>query len=297
MDSGKERYYVVSWNVEKYSPAVHEWLTNFLRKQKPDVVLLSETKCRETALAVYFRDFSEEYASIVNAHQPSCYHGVAMLIRKDRKFMELPVENSYDFQIPERTDFEKGTNSKKCATMGRVITIIFERNVVLVGTYVPNSGRSEQKKYEYRVNVWDPALQNYLNDCRESHPVLWIGDMNVAPTTKDVSNPRAMAKYAGFTPAERESFANFMNARAPDGGDLWVDLFRAQHGPEKQRFSWRGKPSSSGTYKSPKDYGLRIDNIIASSSLTCVWKTEDTGMIEDCPLSDHVPVYARFVAK
>jgi exodeoxyribonuclease III len=89
---------------------------------------------------------------------------------------------------------------------GRLVTIEVDE-FYLVTCYVPNSGEN-LKRLDYRLNIWDPFLRNYLNELRNKKPVIFNGDLNVAHLDLDIYNYDAkhIMKQAGLTPQERKSF-------------------------------------------------------------------------------------------
>lgn len=258
-------YSILAWNVYEYSDKIHAWLLEFISKTKPDIFFLSETKKTKDKLEKWFSDFID-YTFIINVHTPICHHGVAMLIKKGTIFSEQKVV----LNIPSRGDNHSGN-----PTDGRVITILLENKYMVIGTYVPNSGYNRnQKNYDYRINTWDPALQNLLSEYDQQYPTIWIGDINVAPMDEDVSDPLGMSLWCGFTIKERLSLVKFLTNK-------WADIWRIQH-PKEKTYTWRGDPP----YR--ENYGLRLDSIIVSKRL--IPNVIKTFMIEDCPLSDHIPI-------
>lgn len=269
MSQVESPYCLISWNVDLYNDIIHSWVRTMLENRKPDVLFLSETKQDVDTLKCYFEELNE-YNYIINSHQPKRYHGVAMLIRKDRKYTRFEL----DLKIVARSDTKDGN-----PVTGRVIVIELEEKYMIVGTYVPNSGNGKDsiRKLPYRVNIWDPALQSLLNVCKARNPTVWLGDINVAIEDLDVSNPKTMCKMAGFRPEERQSIAKIMTS-----GE-WFDIWRLQH-PDSRQYSWIGNTPKPG-------YGMRLDNIIVSNEV--VPNVVSTFMIPDCiPNSDHVPVGA-----
>lgn len=261
-------YCILSWNVDCYNDIIHSWVKPLLETSRPDILFLSETKTSYENLQTYFNELTE-YNYIINVHEPKRYHGVAVLIRKDRSFVQFAV----DLKVQARSDTKDGN-----PVTGRIIALQLDDKYIVVGTYVPNSGvRSDRvQKLPYRINIWDPALQSLLKICRETKPTIWLGDINVAPDDIDVSNPKTMCKMAGFTPEERQSFSQFMKTG-------WVDIWRNQH-PDIREYSWRGNSPKPG-------YGMRLDNIIVSSEV--VPYVLNTFMMPDCiPNSDHIPIGA-----
>ena len=268
----KSIYCLISWNVDIYNEAIHEWLKQLLFTSRPDIVFLSETKISECKLRTYFAEFLE-YNYVINAHCPVHHHGVAALIRKDHSYLVFNV----NMDIPARQD-----SKDPDPTVGRLISFQVDDQFIVVGTYVPNSGVGRPDphlipKLQYRVTIWDPALQALLNSFRVMKPTIWLGDINVAATELDVSNPKTMCKVAGFTPQERYSFQQFMNS-----GD-WLDIWRMQH-LNVREYTWV-------SYKRRNGYGMRLDNIIVSSDLKD--RINSTFVVPNCSTdTDHVPVVA-----
>lgn len=264
VEAEKKPYVVLSWNVDCYSNDVHMWLLSLVNTSRPDVIFLSETKKKTEDLALLFSAFTD-YNVIINAHDPPKWHGVAMLIRKDHSYQQIPIQ----MNIPTRSD-SKGTE----AATGRLIAICLNKQMYIIGSYTPNSGRSDQIKLHYRTKIWDPAFFNLLDQFRASGPTMWLGDINVALDDIDVSNPKTMCKYAGFTPEERANFRSLLQT------GNWIDIWRHQH-PNERTYTWCGAPPRP-------NYGLRLDNIVVSKSLL-------PNMMSTFVISDGVPVSADHI--
>lgn len=249
-------YFIMSWNVSGYRDSIHEWLLNFVNKE-PDIIFLNETKKSEKFLLSKFKDFTN-YNFIINSHVPSHIHGVAMLIHKRNTYKQIYIE----MNIPVRSDSKSNDPSK-----GRIICIELNNHLNIIGTYTPNSGR-RLEKLQYRTEIWDPEFFKLLESF--NNHTLWIGDINVALTDSDVSNPKLMKRYAGFTEKERNNFSNLIKT------EKWFDIWRYQH-PNEIKYTWRSSIN-----------GMRLDNIIVSKSL--VNYVIDSFMISEVSLSDHIPV-------
>jgi exodeoxyribonuclease-3 len=255
---------VISWNVDGYNDESHNYLSSLIQTSRPDVVFLSETKKKKDNLIPFFDTFTE-YNYIINSHDPSKYHGVAMLIRKD---------NSHEpFDIVMNIPVRKDSHSKEAAT-GRIIAIRLNDKINIIGSYTPNSGRSDQEKLDYRVKIWDPAFTYVLEILRNQGPTMWIGDINVALNDIDVSNPKTMKKYAGFTPEERANLNSLLCA------GNWIDIWRHQN-PDKVEYTWLGYPHRA-------NHGMRLDNIIVSSSL--LPSMLNSYILSGSNSSDHAPI-------
>lgn len=258
-------YHLIAWNVDQYTETIHTWLKEFLNTEEPDVIFISETKKPAAELQLLFNEL-DHYRAVINSHVPARWHGVAMLIHTDHTYEELPIQ----MNIPTRKD----TKSDEAAT-GRIIAITLNNELNIIGSYTPNSGRQDEVKLQYRTQIWDPAFMHLLELSRNSQPTVWMGDINVALTEQDVSNPSKMQYWAGFTPQERYNLNYILSSGA------WVDAWRMQH-PDKVEYSWVGR------VRQP-DHGMRLDNIIVSSNLSS--KVNDTYILQDCSYdTDHLPV-------
>jgi len=266
---------VYSWNVDGLRPDVWKWMKPWLIKERPHVLCLNETKRSDAVLLSTFAEIGDQYEAILNCHKPASYHGVAVLVRKDVSFRQLPVKLSCT------TRYDTTSKDPAC---GRVIAIelLGAFNINIVATYCPNAGVGHPplKNLPYRIQQWDPALFAFLNEMRALKPTLWIGDINVAPMPIDVSDPKKMARWAGFTQEERDSFAKLIAT-----GE-WIDIWRQQH-PKAIGYSYRGKEE-----KWSKSYGLRLDNCVVSDSLQSMVK--DSFIVSECSApTDHVAVGVR----
>ena len=115
-------YIILSWNVDGYNNDVHNWLLQLVKISRPDVIFLSETKRKAQDLTSLFSVFTE-YNIIINAHIPTNFHGVAMFIRKDHSYEELPIT----MNIPVRKD-----SKSKEAAIGRIIVIRLNKEMYII---------------------------------------------------------------------------------------------------------------------------------------------------------------------
>ena len=260
-------YQLFSWNVDGYDDYAHQWLKRYLEENGPDVVFITETKRREEELKRYFSQIIH-YNFLINAHTPANYHGVAMLIKKPHQFLHVPI----NMNIPIRKD-TKGDE----AGIGRILAIQLNNQINILGCYTPNSGYG-LKNLDYRTKIWDPAFFYLLELLRNSGPTVWMGDINVASSDIDVSDPVGMSTWAGFTLQERDNF----NALLSTGH--WFDPWRLQH-PTTRDYTWVGYNQRQ---RALPCLGMRIDNMIVSDTLLS--KVVETYILrDDSRKSDHVP--------
>jgi len=141
---------------------------------------------------------------------------------------------------------------------GRMIAIDFPL-FSLINLYVPNSGQ-KLERLNYRTKQWDEDLFEFAKkkETDTGMPVIYFGDLNVAHKAADVWNDGAkhLAKQAGTTPEERESFQKQLDCG-------FVDVFRHCH-PNAQ--GWYTYWSNRAGNRDPNK-GLRLDYFVASRSL------------------------------
>jgi len=219
---------------------------------KGDVICLQETKCPGDCnvkdLPLY------DIVRILDSKTKKGYSGVATF------------SNTKPIHIME--DFP-------CNEEGRVLCFEYAK-FYLVNAYVPNS-KADLSRLEYRISVWEKEMRDYLNALQKKKPVIYVGDLNVAPTNIDIHNPKGHENVHGFTPQEREAFAKLL-----EDCNL-VDAYRVMH-PTTKKYSWFSPFAKSRE----NNKGWRIDFVLVSEKLK--------GKIKECDIlnevfgSDHCPV-------
>jgi exodeoxyribonuclease III len=267
---------VVSWNCDGLEADAMKWLSAFIEKEKPGVLCLNETHLSDEKTVATLKPFAGAYHILSNAHDPSRWHGVAMLIRKDLAFVPIAVSLG---NCAVRSDNKTNDPAK-----GRILAVYLNSlDVRIVTTYVPNAGTGRTnplRNLGYRTDSWDPAVAHFLEGQRKLSPTLWIGDINVAPADMDVTAPKTMARWAGFTTEERQSLDKLYFKTGN-----WVDVWRGKY-PTLKQYSWHGRNNSKN--------GMRLDNAIASKDL--VPRTAlpfigwSSGPNSPSPPSDHLPI-------
>jgi len=245
-------------SVRARMPVLLKWLED----EQPDIVGLQELKVEDAKFP--FDDFAESgyHCSI---HGQPRYNGVAILSKKK------PEEVRIGFDDPDWPND------------GRLILARFD-DIWFANSYVPNGTEVGSDRFVYKLN-WFKRFRKLTDGFKTSEKVLWVGDMNVAPTSDDVFEPKKHLGTLGHHPDEFKALGE-----AVDWG--WVDCFRKfTHGPGHYTF-WE--------YRIPKaverGLGWRIDHIYASPGLS--------GSCEACDIhlsprtwdrpSDHTPVVAQF---
>lgn len=134
------------------------------------------------------------------------------------------IANTDSNLVPQSVSMKMGKD--KHDGEGRIITVDYPL-FSISNLYVPNSGQ-KLERLDYRTKEWDTDLLEFMQkkEADRGVPVIWLGDLNVAHTAMEAWNEGAkhLAKSAGTTPEERESFQNQLDAASAGGGG-YVDAF------------------------------------------------------------------------
>ncbi len=240
-------------------PIVRDWLLC----ESPDLVAFQETKVEDDKFP---RAEFEELGYEVAIHGQKSYNGVAIISKKplDEVTTGLEVE-----------EFSQDCRVLKC----------FYQGIRFIGTYVPNGTALDSPKFEYKLQ-WLRVLRDLLQvELRAGHPVIWMGDINVAPQDIDVYEPERKAKSVCFTQLEKDALKACL--------DLGLtDCFRKYEKGSGHYSYWEFFVPNS--FK--RNLGWRIDHIYASEHLAdqCQSCWIDKRPREQERPSDHTPVLALF---
>lgn len=235
----------------------------WLRRVRPDVLCVQEIKCPDSEFpAEPLREIGYE----ASVRGQKSFHGVAIL----------------SLRPPEEVlrGFGDGLPDEEARLIAAKIDGIWVFN-----TYVPQGRSPEHPVFQTKLDFFARMGRLFERRFTPDQPIVWTGDMNVAPEEIDVFSPKRMAGKIGFHPAERQALADAMS---------WgfVDVFRKLHPEEKQFTFW--------DYRLPESFrrnlGWRLDHILATRPLAdalaeCLVDAAPRG--EDSP-SDHTPVWAEF---
>jgi exodeoxyribonuclease-3 len=246
---------LISWNVNGVRSALKKGLLDFIASSEADVICLQETKAHPGD--VQHVAWTEGYESLWNSANKKGYSGTAILTR----VKPLTVTNGIDIPVHDAE--------------GRVLTAEF-KDFFLVNVYQPNSQRG-LTRLEYRTKEWDPAFLAFLLKLgKKGKPVLFCGDLNVAHTEIDLTNPKTNRRNAGFTDEERANFSHLLSKG-------FVDTFREfEKGPG--HYSWWSQMMNCRA----RNIGWRVDYFVAQEKLRPALKKAT--ILPHVMGSDHCPV-------
>ena len=251
---------IATWNVNSLNvrlPHVLEWL----EEQRPDVLMLQETKLTDDRFPV------EEirgagYHAVFSGQKT--YNGVAILSR------ETPRDVLREF--PPVADEQRRTIA---ATVG---------GVRVIDLYVVNGQEVGSEKYAYKLEWLRQVTEHLRTEVREHEHLVVAGDFNIAPEDRDVHDPEEWKDAILCSGPERDALGAITELG-------FTDTYRLFEQPERS-FSWWDYRAAAFR----RNRGLRIDLILASDGLAgrCNECRIDRDPRAKKRPSDHTPVIANF---
>ncbi len=258
-------------SVRSRLPILERWLPT----SGVDILFIQETK-------VVDADFPTEpfaamgYQAFFRGEKS--YNGVAALVKEP---LSEGVEVTFGLGDGEEPAFPTRVLWLRTEESGRKGAL----PLTVLNTYVPQGKEITHPDYEVKKAFL--ARVRKAIEREMSGPFLWVGDLNVAPTERDLTNPKGKKDHVCFCQEIRDHFA-----RVSEG---LVDLLRKFH-PEDgvyTFFDYRVKDALS------RKIGWRIDHMLASPALAerardCFVELGPRGWERP---SDHTPVVADFSDK
>jgi exodeoxyribonuclease III len=248
-------------SIRKRLPIVLDWL----KTHQPDALCMQETKVSNVDFPVAPFEQAGYHVAYLGSKG---YAGVATATRVK------PDDVVYGL--------DKGPDEEDA----RVIRTVVD-GLPIVNTYVPQGTEVGSERYAFKLE-WFRRMRAYFDKhFSPSDPVVWVGDMNVAPEPIDVYHPEKRLTDPCFHPDARKAYKETLS---------WgfVDVFR-QKFPDRVQYTywdyWRGMVE--------RNFGWRLDHILVTKPLVKAFKTIDVDMaprkLKDP--SDHTVVWAELVWK
>lgn len=251
---------VVSFNVNSLRARLRI-LLDWMERESPDILCLQETKVPDTSFPE--KDFERAGYNVVFRGEKT-FNGVAILSK-------IPFEDTF-------YGFEDGSEAV------RLISSKI-KGITIVNTYVPQGFHPLSERFREKLD-WLQRLYYYFKEkYKPTMPLMWLGDFNIAPETKDVYDPDLLRGHVGFHPDEHAVLSRFKE---------WgfVDVFRL-HNSEKGQYTFWDYTIKNAI---KKGMGWRIDHIWATSVIaeksTKAWIDIKPRLLPKP--SDHTPVIAEF---
>ncbi len=240
-------------------PIVLEWLA----EHEPDVLAVQETKVEDDKFP---REEFEELGYHLAIHGQKSWNGVVTLSR-------LPATGV-------RCGFSDDLFPSDCRLLVTEID-----GLPILNTYVPNGNRVGSDKFDYKLRWLERFVQFLNQNFSPQTPLIWLGDVNIAPTPLDVYDSKRFYGGVGHHPEEFKRLD-----RIKEWG--LTDLYRMLH-PEERGFTFWDFVIPNSV---PRDLGWRIDHIYATEPLVgkCLsCEVDRAPRLEHRP-SDHTFLVAEF---
>ena len=242
---------IATWNVNSIGARLPR-LLDWLATREPDVVALQETKCADSGFP-----FAELEAVGYQALHvgDGRWNGVAIL---------------------SRVGLEPGVSALPGFPESRYATALCG-GLRVISVYVPNGRSLDDAQYPYKLE-WFAALRAAFDAFDPADPLVIMGDFNVALHDEDVWDIRAFAHSTHVTAPERAGVRALLD---------WglVDV--------KARPGKNDRPYTYWDYRAGmfhKDQGMRIDYILATTSVKPTDAYVDREARKGKLPSDHAPI-------
>jgi exodeoxyribonuclease-3 len=226
---------IATYNVNSLRSRLHIVIP-WLRENRPDVLCMQETKVEDSKFP--HEEFTEAgyHVAFKGTKQ---YNGVAVA------------------SIADPDDVSYGLSDAGPADEERLIMCVFQ-GIFVLNTYVPQGRDRESDQFAYKLK-WFRRLRAFLErlDFSSDKPLIWCGDLNVAPESIDVHDPKRLLGHVCFTPEVWEAFAAVKS---------WglIDIFRKHHPQEPKQYTFFDYRVPSSV---KRELGWRIDHILATEPL------------------------------
>ena len=257
---------IISWNVNGIR-ALHkkELFVPFIKKYKPDVLCIQETKARKDQVKINLKGYSEYW----NSAERKGYSGTAIFTKEKPISVILDIPKRIAKKFNGLEDKYGNANSE-----GRVIAIELKRFFV-INVYTPNS-KEDLSRIPMRYKMWDKAFLSYIKELNKKKPVIFMGDLNVAHTEDDLANPKTNIGKKGFTNEEREGIDKIISAG-------FVDTFRI-FTKGNGNYTWWSHFANSRA----RNVGWRIDYVFVDKRIA--EKVKKAKILSEVMGSDHCPI-------
>ena len=249
---------LISWNINGLR-AVHKkgLFVPFIKKEKPDILCLQETKAEPKQLPPETLNVPGYYSYFAHPKIKKGYSGVAIYTK------EKPKEVFY------------GMGIKKLDEEGRLLGIKLKNFTIITG-YFPNGGQGPHR-LKYKLEFYDAFLKFILKLRKNGENVIFCGDINTAHKTIDLARPKENVENTGFLPIERAWIDKVIKNK-------FIDVFRKFYPDEIGAYTyWDIK-----TRARDRNVGWRLDYFFADEKI--ISKIKNAGILSDYFGSDHCPI-------
>lgn len=252
---------VYSWNLNGIRSAYKQGFLQWLQKSDADFLFLQEVRATPAQLGTdLLAPF--EYQSFWHPAEKKGYSGVGLYSR-------MPLS---------QRDVVIGLGNEEIDREGRFIGV-FYNNIFFAHAYFPNS-QPEGKRLAFKLEFCR-LIQNKLEEIKKDGiGIVLGGDINIAHTEIDLTNPKQNSKNPGFLPEERAWLTHFLEQG-------YYDAFRMFEKKSGHYTWWSQRPGVR-----EKNIGWRIDSHFISENIKDkILKASIHANIygsDHCPISIHL---------
>ena len=247
---------ILSWNVNGIRAVLKKGFLEWLLKEKPDVLMVQETKASPEQLPPELLRPPGYNAYYCSAERKG-YSGVGI----------------YSRHKPDRVI--EGIGWEDVDAEGRFIEAKFGR-LSVISLYL-QSGSSSDERQQIKFDFLDRFMPYLKSLKRKRRDYIICGDWNIAHKEIDLKNWRGNQKNSGFLPEERA----WMDELFGKAG--YIDAFREIEQPPDQYTWWSNRGQAWA-----KNVGWRIDYQVVSKAFR--GRVLDTLIYKDERFSDHAPL-------
>lgn len=254
---------IASWNVNSVKARLSH-LVAWLQAEKPDIVLLQETKVVAEAFPTGEIADAGYNAAVVGQKS---YNGVAVLSKRPIDVLASCLPGDCDDSHARYLE-------------------AFTDGVRVASIYLPNGNPAASDRFAYKLAWLDRLYQHARTLLASEDAIVLGGDYNVAPTDEDVYDPYGWRKDALCRPESRAGFRKLCYLGL-------TDAVRALH-PTVPHYTWWDYRAGAWA----GDQGLRIDHLLLSPQAA---DRLNAAGIDRTPrswerASDHAPVWCDLAA-
>ncbi|MBN2086217.1 MAG: exodeoxyribonuclease III [Anaerolineales bacterium] len=210
-------------------------IVRWLKRESPDILCLQETKVQDA-------DFPAE------AFRKAGYH---VVFRGQKAYAGVAIATREE---PRRIFF--GIDDGKEPDEARLIRLE-AAGVTVINTYVPQGRAIDTEHFQYKLDWLARFRQMLERHYTPEDPLVWCGDLNVAPEPIDIHDPKANKEHVDFHPRARAAL---------EAVRAWglVDVFRILHPGEPGQYTyWDYRVADAVKRK----IGWRVDHIFATRAV------------------------------
>lgn len=204
-------------------------LLDWLQREQPDVLGVQETKVRDDEFPA--DPIRQAGYHVVFRGQPA-HAGVALICREEPQEVACGLDDGGD---PD----------------GARLIRAMVGEVAVVNTYVPQGRSPDSDHFQYKLAFLGRLRALFERHYDPGQPLLWLGDLNVAPEPIDVHDPVRLKDHVDFHPEARAALE-----QVREWG--FVDLFRRHHPEEAGQYTYYDYRVRNAV---ERGVGWRVDHI------------------------------------